>query len=761
MHIPALITDLAIIMLTAGIIAIVFKKIKQPLVLGYILAGFLISPYFPWFSTISDAESIATWSEIGIIFIMFHLGLEFDLHKMASTGSTAIITCLAEVIGMMMLGYLAGNALGFSEMDSVVLGGMLAMSSTMVILKVFDEMGVKGKFVENVMGTLVIEDIVGIFFMVILSTISVSRNVSGAAVAGHLLLMIIYLVIWLILGIFFLPTFLDKTVKYMNDEMLIVTSLGILFGMVMIAKWLGFSTALGAFLAGSLLAGTVHVERIEHLTRGIKDMFGAIFFISVGMMVDPAMITQHWLPILVIFLVTVIGQPIFGTLGMLLSGQTLENSVKGGFSFAQIGEFSFIIASLGVSLGVLDSFLYPIAVAVSVATILTTPIYIKNAPRVYSLLDRKLPAGLRSKLDRMTSDNVDEAAKDTDWQNYLKNYFLRLVIFGGIMTVVTLVGTQNLYPFIVRTLGDVPAKVITCLVIYGVIAVFLRPLIDRHSTSFTTLWLKRSIYRLPLIALTAVKFALVAFLAMIPLRTLFGAHPLIFVLVILVAIILFIKTDFISTWYLDLETAFLRNFNEKLIKNEEARGRSDEEWLDKKLRIMSFIAESRMGIVGKTLKETEWGNKYNVYAVKIRRGEDKQKQILLPGPDTVITEGSKVFVVGEEQDMKNFVRLNGIEQTKPFRTLHQFMETGYEDTANALAICPIRLRGDEPYCGKPIRQSNIRDRYKVAILGLQTGGLPILMPDPNMTLKKDDILWVMGSNRNVGALISHYVDEAE
>ncbi len=761
MHIPALISDLAIIMLTAGIIAIVFKKIRQPLVLGYILAGFLISPYFPWFSTISDAESISTWSEIGIIFIMFHLGLEFDMHKMARTGSTAIITCLSEVIGMMIVGYLAGNALGFSEMDSVVLGGMLAMSSTMVILKVYDEMGIRGKFAENVMATLVIEDIVGIFFMVILSTISVSRNVSGAAVAGHLGLMILYLVFWLILGIFLLPTFLDKTVKYMNDEMLIVTSLGILFGMVIIANWLGFSTALGAFLAGSLLAGTVHVERIEHLTRGIKDMFGAIFFISVGMMVDPSMITKYWLPILVIFLVTVIGQPIFGTLGMLISGQTLENSVKGGFSFAQIGEFSFIIASLGVSLGVLDSFLYPIAVAVSVATILTTPIYIKNAPRVYSFLDRRLPAGLRDKLGRMTSDSIDDASKDTDWQNYLKNYFLRFLIFGGIMAVVTLVGVKNLYPFLLELTGDLPAKAVTCVLIYGVIAVFLRPLIDFRSTSFTTLWLKRSAFRLPLIALSAIKLALVVMLAMIPLRTLFGAHPLIFVLVILVAIPLFFKTDFISTWYLNLETAFLRNFNEKLIKNEEARGRSNEEWLDNRLRIMSFIAESRMGIVGKTLKETDWGSHYNVYAVKIKRDNDKRKQILVPEPGTVITEGCKIYMVGEDQDLRNFVMLNGIDQPRPFRTLHEFMETGYEDTANALAVSPIRIRGDEPFCGKPIRQCNIKERFKVTILGLQTGGLPILMPDPNMLLKKDDILWIMGSNRNVGALISDYVDETE
>ena len=760
MHIPALISDLAIILLTAGIIAIVFKRIKQPLVLGYILAGFLVSPHFPWFSTISDGGSIETWSEIGIIFIMFHLGLEFNLHKMASIGSTAIITCLTEVTGMMVLGYLAGSALGFSEMDSIVLGGMLAMSSTMVIIKVYEELKVKGKYVDNVMGTLVVEDIVGIFFMVILSTISVSKNVSGIEVAGQLALMLIYLVIWLVLGIFFLPTFLDKTIKYMNDEMLIVTSLGICFGMVMLANWLGFSTALGAFLSGSLLAGTVHVERVEHLTKGIKDMFGAIFFVSVGMMVDPGMIVKYWLPIVIIFFVTVIGQPIFGTIGMLISGQSPRNAVLGGMSFAQIGEFSFIIASLGISLGILDSFMYPIAVTVSVATILTTPIYIKNAPKAADFLDSKLPDNLKSKLRRMTSERQGEEEKSSEWMAFLKDYFLRFVIFGGIMAVTTLVGLKSLYPELVDVTGLRWAKLIVCVLIYAVIALFLRALINPRSNEFTALWLKHFSFRLPLLALSGIKIAFTAVLLVIPLRVLYRVNPIVFLLVILAVIPILMRTNFIATWYLNLETTFLKNFNERLIKQEEAHGHRNEEWLDMKLHIMTFFAEEGGDYIGKTLKETDWGNLYNVYVVKIRR-PSAGKQTLLPGPDTVLEPGDKIFAVGEKQALLNFYKLNGLEQTKPLRTLKEFMDTGYPDTNNALAVCPIRLRGDESYCNKSIRQGGIRDKYGVGILGLQTGGLPIIMPDPNMLLKKDDILWIMGSNKNVGAMIADYVDEAE
>lgn len=381
MHIPALISDLAVMLITAGLITILFKKIKQPLVLGYILAGFLISSYFPFFPTVVDTENISTWSEIGIIFLMFHLGLEFNLHKLARVGSTAIITAIVEVAGILAMGYAAGRLLGFGTMDSIFLGGMLSMSSTTIIIKAFDELGLKKKkFTELVFGTLVIEDIAGIFMMVILSTISVSRHVSGGEVAKSLSMMILYLVIWLILGIYFLPTFLNKTIRIMNDEMLLIVSLGVCFGMVILAGALGFSSALGAFLAGSLLAGTIHVERIEHLTKGVKDLFGAVFFLSVGMMVNPGTLVEYAFPIVVVTLVTIAGKLIFSSLGMLLSGQTLENSLLCGFSLAQIGEFAFIIASLGMSLGVTGDYLYPIVVSVSVITTFTTPFFIKAAP---------------------------------------------------------------------------------------------------------------------------------------------------------------------------------------------------------------------------------------------------------------------------------------------------------------------------------------------------------------------------------------------
>ena len=403
MHTPDMITDLAVMLLTAGLITILFKKIKQPLILGYILAGFLISPYFPLFFNVEDMDSISLWSEIGVIILMFHIGLEFNLHKLAKLGGTAVISAIVKMGGVMLTGYLVGILMGFSDISSLFLGCMLSISSTAVIQKSFEELEIKGqKYSQLVMGTLVIEDIVGIFMMVVLSTISVSQSVAGKELIISLALMICYLVVWLLLGIYLLPTFLNKVIKVMNDEMLLILSLGLCFGMVMIANFLGFSSELGAFLAGSLLAGTIHVERIEHLTGGVKDMFVSFFFLSVGMKVDPQAIVRYAPIIAVITLVAVIAKLIFATVGMLLSGQTLNTAVKSGFSLAPIGEFSFIIAALGVSLGVMEENLYPIIVSAAVITTFLTPFLIKNSGKVTELLQRRLPEKLLQKLNQYT-----------------------------------------------------------------------------------------------------------------------------------------------------------------------------------------------------------------------------------------------------------------------------------------------------------------------------------------------------------------------
>lgn len=499
MHLPDLVSDLAVILLTGGVITVIFKKLNLPLVLGYILAGFLIGPYMPLFFSLADIEAVSTWSEIGIIILMFCLGLEFNLHKLASVGGTAIITALVEVGGMLAMGFAVGQLMGWGTMDSIFLGGMLSMSSTTIIIKAFDELNVrKTDFAQLVFGTLVMEDIAGIFMMIILSTISVSKSISGGALALQLGLLVLYLVLWLVLGIFLLPTLLNKASKLMSDETLLIVSLGICFGMVLLADALGFSSALGAFLAGSLLAGTVHAERVEHLTSGVKDLFGAVFFISVGMMLDPGAVVKYIWPILILTAVTIVGKLLFSSLGVLLSGHTLRQAIYCGCSLAQIGEFAFIIASLGLSLGVIADYIYPIIISVSVITTLTTPFFIKSADRICTGLERLLPQKLVQQLERYTDEEQSVKEQDSDWAVFLRRYVKRTVFYGVLMLGIVILGDAVLLPLLRETI-HVPwiSKAITLCAVYLCIAMFIRPMLDAHSPQYTVLWAKKRSFRLP------------------------------------------------------------------------------------------------------------------------------------------------------------------------------------------------------------------------------------------------------------------------
>ena len=377
-HLPDLISDLALILISAGIITLLFKWLKQPLVLGYIVAGLLAGPYVQIFPTVVDVENINLWAEMGVVFLLFALGLEFSFKKLMNVGSTAFITAMTEVITMLIVGYLVGHLLGWSTMNSIFLGGMLSMSSTTIIIKAFDDLGLRSqRFTGIVFGTLVVEDLVAIIMMVLLSTMAVSQEFAGEEMIGSILKVAFFLILWFLVGIFIIPAFLKKVKKLMNDETLLVIALGLCLGMVVVATKTGFSAALGAFIMGSILAETIEAERIEHIIKPVKDLFGAIFFVSVGMLVDPAVLVQYAWPVILITLVTIVGKAFFSSFGVLLSGQPLKTSIQSGFSLAQIGEFAFIIAALGVSLKVLDEYVYPIIVAVSVITTFTTPYFIR------------------------------------------------------------------------------------------------------------------------------------------------------------------------------------------------------------------------------------------------------------------------------------------------------------------------------------------------------------------------------------------------
>lgn len=740
-------------LLTAGVVAVIFRRFKQPLVLGYILAGFLVGPFMPYFFTVVDSHSIETWSEIGIIILMFSLGLEFNLHKLVSVGSTAIITAVTEVFGMLVVGYLVGQALGWGMMDSIFLGGMLSMSSTTIIIKAFDELGVqKERFAQLVFGTLVIEDIAGIFMMVILSTVSVSQNISGGALALQLGMLVLYLALWLILGIYILPTVLRKAADFMNNEVLLLVSLGICFGMVLLAEHLGFSSALGAFLAGSLLAGTIHAERVEHLTSGIKDLFGSIFFLSVGMLIDPAMLIKYAGPIVIISIVTIVGKLTISALGVLLSGQSLKTAVQCGSSLAQIGEFAFIIASLGMSLGVIADYSYPIVVAVSVITTLTTPACIKASDKLYELIVKILPAPIAAKLDRYTEDDASEKDTDGDWVIYLRRYVKTTALYGVLMAGVLLIGQLLVFPFLMELLPEASiARGLSIAFCIVGIALFIRPMLDMHSTEYTILWVKNRFFHLPLITLTAVRFMLIVMLAFTPLQTILGINGIWLLPIIMLAVGVIYKSGWMSSAYIHAEAQFMANFNERNLHRD-----TDDttEWLDDKLYVQTLSCVHEHA--GKTLKQIGWGRNFGVNIIKVIRGK---KHINMPSGNLELREGDLLYILGKAEDLRSLRLSLGLEDAENLPTLREFINT-QKDVATDVYSYALPVSKDSELHGKTIRSSGLREQYDCMILGLQRNKLPILKPDINMVLQTDDLVWVLGSRRMIEKLLASNLSEA-
>ena len=736
MHLPDLVSDLAVILLTGGVITVIFKKLNLPLVLGYILAGFLIGPYMPLFFSLADIEAVSTWSEIGIIILMFCLGLEFNLHKLASVGGTAIITALVEVGGMLAMGFAVGQLMGWGTMDSIFLGGMLSMSSTTIIIKAFDELNVrKTDFAQLVFGTLVMEDIAGIFMMIILSTISVSKSISGGALALQLGLLVLYLVLWLVLGIFLLPTLLNKASKLMSDETLLIVSLGICFGMVLLADALGFSSALGAFLAGSLLAGTVHAERVEHLTSGVKDLFGAVFFISVGMMLDPGAVVKYIWPILILTAVTIVGKLLFSSLGVLLSGHTLRQAIYCGCSLAQIGEFAFIIASLGLSLGVIADYIYPIIISVSVITTLTTPFFIKSADRICTGLERLLPQKLVQQLERYTDEEQSVKEQDSDWAVFLRRYVKRTVFYGVLMLGIVILGDAVLLPLLWETI-HVPwiSKAITLCAVYLCIAMFIRPMLDAHSPQYTVLWAKKRSFRLPLIALSVIRVLVIVLIVFLPIRTVLGIHSLWLLPLLAAAVLVAGHFGWFASAYLSVETRFLTNFNERLLQQ---YGDSDDAtWLDEKLYVTELICPPEEA--GKNLRALGWGRRYGVNIIKIVHGK---RELDIPSGDTVLGEGDRLAVLGERENLVS-LRLSVGAGEAELPTLHTYISG-----EKALYTYTLDVAKNDHLAGCTIRDSGLRENYDCMILGLQRNLLPIIGPDVNFVIQRGDLVWLLGSRR--------------
>ena len=726
LHLEPLISDLGLILMTAAVAVLLFKKIKQPLVLGYLIAGFLAGPHFVFFPTVKEVSNVEVWAEIGIIFLLFSLGLEFSFKKLMKVGGSASITAVTQIISMIAIGYLVGQWIGWKPMDSVFLGVILSVSSTTIILKTFDELGVKTqKFAGIVIGSLIVQDIVAILMMVLLSTIAVSQQFSGSELLLSVLKLIFFLTIWFVGGIFFIPTLLKKAKNILTDEMLLIISLALCLMMVILAANVGFSPALGAFIMGSIIAETTQAEHIEHLVKPVKDLFGAVFFVSVGMLINPETLYLYALPVAILTFVVIIGQSISSTVGALLSGLPLKQSVQTGMSLSQIGEFSFIIATLGMSLKVTSDFLYPIVVAVSAVTTFTTPFMIKFATPFSEFLEKKLPRKWIKRIERYSA-NAQSIKLVTNWQIVVRAFLTQIIIHSVIIVAMILLSSKFLLPLVE---GSKFGNILGALITLVIISPFLWALsLRRVAVNEVAILREERKYRGPILMMVLLRMVLAVFYIGLLLNVFFS--PVIaFIALILVVIGYFIFPKKLNAHYHKIEDHFLKNLNAREIKKA-IRSRSDLTPWDGHMSTFEIAPTSN--VVGKTLEELRIREQLGINIAFIKRGEFT---INIPNKNERLFPGDEICIIGTDNQVKDF---------KVY--LHQNEIELPEIIVTDIILKQIEIK-EEEFIGATIRESQLREKTNALIVGIDRSGKRILNPESTMVLEKNDILWVVGSKK--------------
>lgn len=726
-HLYPLISDLGLILTTAGVAVLLFKKIKQPLVLGYLIAGFLAGNHFDFFPSVKDIHSVEVWAQIGIIFLLFSLGLEFSFKKLVRVGGTASITAFVQIFFMVIVGYLVGHWMGWNTMDSIFLGVMLSISSTTIILKTFDELAVKAQqFAGNVIGALIVQDILAILMMVLLSTIAVTRQFEGSELMMTILKLVFFLILWFIGGIFFIPTLFKKAKSLLTDEMILIISIALCLLMVMLAANVGFSPALGAFIMGSIIAETTQAEHIEHLVKPVKDLFGAVFFVSVGMLIDPNTLAEYWLPVLILTVVVIIGQSISSMGGALLSGQPLKQSVQTGMSLSQIGEFSFIIATLGATLKVTSGFLYPIVVAVSAVTTFTTPFMVKYSTPFAAYLAKKLPRKWTRKIERY-SENAQTIKAASNWQIVLRAYFIQIAIHSVIIISLILLAGKYILPLGKASLaGNIIAAVVTL----ALLSPFLWALsMRRVATEQVNVLVQERKYRGPLIIMILFRFLLTLFFIGFLVDKFFSAE--IAFIVLAVAIVLYrIFPKKLNARYHRIEERFLKNLNARDIIEAKWK-RSDLTPWDGHMAYFHIAKESN--IAGKLLRELKLRETLGINIAFIKRGEIT---INIPSRNERLFPGDEVCIIGNDKQVEEFKKYLDQNEREP---------APYEAEAEIVLQRLDVL--NENYFGQTIKDSALREKTHGLIVGLERKGKRMLNPESNVVLQESDILWIVGERK--------------
>ncbi|TDQ08850.1 cation:proton antiporter [Pedobacter metabolipauper] len=737
-HLPTLISDLGLILAAAGVVTLLFKKIKQPLVLGYILAGVLVGPYLDFLPSVKDHESITIWGEIGVIFLLFSLGLEFSFKKLVKVGGSASITAIVKVGFLILAGYFVGKAMGWKDMDSLFLGGILSISSTMITIKAFEELGIKHKkFAGLVFGVLIVEDLVAILLLVLFSTLAVSQQSAGTEMLFSILKLGFFLTLWFLGGIFLVPTFLKATKKLMNDETMLVVSLALCLVMVLLAVQVGFSPALGAFIMGSILAETTQAERIEHLTKSVKDLFSAVFFVSVGMLIDPGVLVEYAFPIIVITLVIILGKIIFTVLGALLAGQPLKTSVQAGMSLAQIGEFSFIIATLGVTLKVTSDFLYPIAVAAAAITTFTTPYLIKLSEPFYNLLTRILPKRWLDAIGRY-STGTEGITRLSDWKVLLRAYTFNTIIHSVIIIAVIFLASRFLQPFIVENIGNgMNGTIISVVISFILMSPFLWALSIRRiqKTAYAHLWLNKKYTRGPLISIEFFRVALGVFFVGFLMYEFFDTWVAAGIALLLTIVGMIVFSRKLQAFYDKLEKRFLLNLNAREAQN------AQPEILPWDTHLEELVVAPESSLVGKTLMELSVRENYGVNIALIERGTI---MIPTPGREDRLYPHDKVLVIGTDDQLAAIKELfqGNIDEHK---------EASFPK--KDMTLQKIVINSSSPVFGQTIRNSGIRETTQGLVVGIERNGERILNPDSNLIFENEDVVWIVGNNKKVPDLL--------
>ena len=736
-----MINDLALILIVASTVTLLFKKLKQPLVLGYIMAGFIVSPHMPYTMSVMDTVDIKTWADIGVMFLLFSLGLDFSFKKIIKMGITPVITTLTIIFAMMTLGIVVGHAFDWKRMDCIFLGGMLAMSSTTIIYKAFTDMGLRQqKFAQPVMSVLILEDILAIVMMVMLSAIASGNNPDGGEMIGSVMKIGFFLVLWFVVGIFAVPWFLRSTRKLINNETLLIVSLGLCCLMAVVSTKVGFSSAFGAFVMGSILAETIEAAKIEKLVSPVKDLFGAVFFVSVGMLVDPKIIVEYAIPIAVLVLTILLGQSIFGTFGFLIGGQSLKSAMRCGFSMAQIGEFSFIIASLGLSLHVTGEFLYPVVVAVSVITTFLTPYMIRLSVPSYNVLERHLPQTWVRALNNITLSHPSSAPK-SNWHSLIAQ-MARITLIYSILSVATIALMFTFFlPFIRRMMPGMHwwANGICGVLTVMFIAPFLRAIVMKknHSEEFRALWNDSRSNRMPLLVTIFVRLIIASAFVFYICNYLTRFTNALMMTIAVAVVGIMILSRGLKKQSIKMERMFVQNLRSRDIEQQVLGLKKplyEGHLLDRDIHISEIEIPENSTWSGLCLADLRLSNRFGIHVSSILRGH---RRINIPGGDDIVFPGDKLQVIGSDSQLAaaHAALAVDIEPDDP------------DIEKREMRLSQIIIDKHSPFVGKTLPETGLRSEFNCMVVGREEGKENLSMVGATYKMRLGDILWIVGEDK--------------